>query len=575
MPSTPTSTGENHAFAGLHRNPAFFHGPGRPVLVMLHAFKNTSLFVKLVVMVSLALCPPMLLSHMAESYFVSQYGYEEAEKTVSNVARLAAESAVVIECMRSRQPEAHRQMTNFLEMLMHVSNVKFIVPIDMQGIRVYHPEAWRIGKHIMGGDEGEALLGHTYISSARGTFGFSLRAFRPIYDAQGRQLGAVVVGIMSKDIEADVARLNRPLSWLFALSLVIGVMLAVLLSRMIKKILFGLEPEQIARLLEERNAILRTVREGIIAVNKQGTLVLVNEMAEKILRRAGVQGPLEGRPVQQTVPATRLDAVLKEDKPEYDMEQNINGYIIMTNRAPVTVRGKIIGAVATFRDMTEVRALAERLTGLSNYAEALRSRSHEYLNKLHVISGLLRNKRYQELEDYLERIIGSKKRETSSVRALVKDPIAAGFLESKYSRAHELGVTLVIEGDAAVPPLTPKGAHALVTVVGNLIDNAFEAVTYAGEKRITVRIENSGADGGDDIVISVTDTGRGIAEENQEKIFTKGFSTKGSNRGIGLYMALLTLDEVDGSVDIESRLGHGATFTVRFPGTVLAKGEQA
>lgn len=319
---------------------------------MLQLIKNSSLFVKLVVMVSLALCPPMLLSHMAESYFVSQYGYEEAEKTVSNVARLTAESSVVIECMRSRQPEAHKQMVNFLETLMHVSNVKFIVPIDMQGIRVYHPETWRIGKHIMGGDEGAALQGHTYISSARGTFGFSLRAFRPIFDAQGHQLGAVVVGIMSKDIEANVARLNRPLSLLFALSLAIGIMLAVLLSRMIKKILFGLEPEQIARLLEERNAILRTVREGIIAVNKQGTLVLVNEMAEKILRRAGVQGPLEGRPVQQTVPATRLDAVLEEDKPEYDMEQNINGYIIMTNRAPVTVQGKIIGAVATFRDMT-------------------------------------------------------------------------------------------------------------------------------------------------------------------------------------------------------------------------------
>ena len=252
------------------------------------------------------------------------------------------------------------------------------------------------------------------------------------------------------------------------------------------------------------------------------------------------------------------------------IRDSINGNIIMTNRAPICVQGKVIGAVATFRDMTEVRAQAERLTGLSNYAEALRSRSHEYLNKLHVISGLLRNRRYEELEGYLERIIGSKKRETSSIAALVRDPIVAGFLESKYSRAHELGVTLRIEGNGVLPALSPKGAHAMVTIVGNLIDNAFDAVTYAGEKIITLHIESdfSRPDGNGQLVISVSDTGRGIAEEHQEKIFTKGFSTKGSNRGIGLYMLLLTLDEVDGSVEIDSRLGHGSTFIVRFPATV-------
>ena len=298
-------------------------------------------------------------------------------------------------------------------------------------------------------------------------------------------------------------------------------------------------------------------------------------MAEKILRAAGVSGPLEGQPVQQTIPATRLDAILESGKPEYDMEQNINGHTIMTNRAPLSVQGKVIGAVATFRDMTEVRAQAERLIGLSNYAEALRSRSHEYLNKLHVISGLLRNRRYDELDAYLERIIGSKKRETSSIAALVKDPIVAGFLESKFSRAHELGVTLSIEGTGVLPPLSAKGAHALVTVVGNLIDNAFDAVIYAGEKRIALHLESdfAPASGAGQLVIQVADTGRGIADEHQEKIFSKGFSTKGSNRGIGLYMLLLTLDEVDGSVEIDSKLGHGSSFTVRIPASTLVEGE--
>ena len=209
---------------------------------MLHAIRNSSLFVKLVVMVSLALCPPMLLGHLAGSYFISKYGYEDAENTVSSVAQLAAESPLVVEAMRTRQPEAYRQMTAFLETLTRASDVKFIVLIDMQGIRLFHPDAAKIGQHFMGGDEGKALEGQSYLSSARGTFGFSLRAFRPIFDAQGNQLGAASAGILSSDIEAGVARLTGPLGWLLALSLVIGIVLAVLLSRTIKKILFGLEP---------------------------------------------------------------------------------------------------------------------------------------------------------------------------------------------------------------------------------------------------------------------------------------------------------------------------------------------
>ncbi|WP_179981495.1 DcuS/MalK family sensor histidine kinase [Desulfovibrio sp. 86] len=533
--------------------------------------KNNSLFIRLVMMVSLALCPPILLSHLASSYFISKYGFEQAEQTVSNVAQLSAESPVVIEGMRSPKGDAWLQMAGFLRMLTSVSGVKFIVLIDMHGNRIYHPEEQKIGAHIVGGDEGEALQGKTYISSARGTFGFSQRAFRPVFNESGQQIGAVVVGIMSRDIEKNVSGLTSHMTWLFSLALVIGLLLAVLLSRKIKKILFGLEPHQIARLLEERNAILSTVREGIIAINRNNRLVVVNEMAEKILRSAGVQGELLGRPVQEVVPSTRLDAILKEGKPEYDCEQNINGQIIMTNRSPIIIQGKTIGAVATFRDMTEMRALAERMTGLSNYAEALRSRSHEYLNKLHVISGLLRNKRYEELEEYLSQIIGSKIRETSSIKLNVQDPILVGLLESKFSRANERHVTLTLGGSGVIPPLSPTGSHALVTILGNLVDNAFDAVSYTQEKHIDLSVHCED----DTLVITVADTGRGINEEHLPEIFKKGFSTKGAGRGIGLYMLLLTLDELDGSIEVDSHVGQGTSFTVHIPLAMLTSGGRA
>lgn len=537
----------------------------------MNFLRNHSLFIKLVIMVSLALCPPILFSHLLGSFLISKYGFEQAEETVSNVAQLTAGSSLVIEGMQTPQGDARRQMADFLGMLTSVSGVKFIVLIDMNGTRLYHPEAEKIGEHVVGGDEGQALQGKTYISSARGTFGFSQRAFRPLYAENGAQIGAVIVGIMSRDIESNVARLTGPLRWLFGLSLFIGIVLSILLSRRIKKILFGLEPHQIARLLEERSAILSTVREGIIAINKDARLVLVNEMAEKILRAAGVKDALLGQPVHTVVPSTRLDAILKEGKPEYDCEQDINGQIIMTNRAPVIIQGQTVGAVATFRDMTEVRALAERITGLNNYVEALRSRSHEYLNKLHVISGLLCNKHYDKLEAYLADIIGNKVQEVSAIKNTVEDPVIAGFLESKFSRAHELGVTLSLGGEGRIPPLSPKGARALVTVLGNLLDNAFEAVSYATEQHIHVGISGDAAQ----LAVSVTDSGRGIAEEHAQKIFTKGFSTKGPGRGIGLYMLLLTLDAMDGTVEIDAPPGHGTTFTVRIPLSGLREGGAA
>lgn len=536
----------------------------------MHFFKNNSLFFKLMVTMCLALCPPILLSHLANSYFVSRYGFDEAGKLAANVVQLAAESAPVIEGMQSPSASARRDMADFLHMLTAVSGVRFIVLVDMKGIRLYHPDAHKIGLHVVGGDEGPALRGETYISAASGTLGFSQRAWRPVFNQHGQQIGAALVGVMSSDIERNIAQLTRPMTFLFCLALLIGIISAALLSRRIKKILFGLEPHQIARLLEERNALLSTVREGIVAVNAEGNIVVVNEMAEKILRAAGVQGELLGKPVQDTVPSTRLDLTLRHGMSEYDQEQSINGLSIITSRAPVVLQGKVIGAVATFRDMTEVRAQAELLTGLSNYVEALRARSHEYLNKLHVISGLLENERYDDLKKYLAEIIGSKVRETLSIAANVRDPIVAGFLESKLSRARELNVSLLITGQGIIPRLTPRGFHALVTICGNLIDNAFDAVLHTGRNQISLSIESDKKF----LTVRVADAGRGIADSDLTHLFTKGFSTKGSGRGLGLSLVLLTLDELDGTVEVNSAVGSGSAFSVRIPLQSIAEVEE-
>ncbi len=530
---------------------------------MRYLFNKLPLKVKLISLI----CLVFILSVIAQNIYIVHVVNNEylinSRQRVENIANIISTSQSIIDEIQNPTPQNIASIQKTTEQSRVLTQTDFIVIFNMQGVRYSHPDENKIGQTIVGGDEQRALNGESYTSIAKGTLGDSVRAFKPIMNDKDQQIGVVLVGQTLQKINHLASRTSQPIWLSLFASLSIAILLAYLLSRNIKKILYGLEPVEMAQLFAERNAIIRTVKEGIVVINRDGLITQINDEAIRILRIKKDKENIISLPIGDFIPNTRLHEVMMSGKAEYDCEQNINGVVILTNRTPLFVNDILVGAIASFRDMTEVRRLAENLTGVNRYADALRSQSHEFNNKLHVIYGLAFNDNKSELIDYLEEIIGNQQAESKLVSQYIKDPIIAGFLNSKFSRARELNVTLTFNIDGILAPITDTSVtHGLVTILGNLIDNGLDAVQFLDDKQIKVSlvIDNS------NFQIEINDNGEGISENDIQYIFQKGYSTKGDNRGFGLYLVLASIDELDGQIQLcDSDNKKGTCFKVLLP----------
>jgi CitB family two-component system sensor histidine kinase MalK len=308
--------------------------------------------------------------------------------------------------------------------------------------------------------------------------------------------------------------------------------------------------------------MLQSVREGILAVDKESRITILNEEGVRLFQRAGIFTSPIGKKVDEYVPNTRLGNIIQTGQIELDQEQDINGIIVLANRSPIIVDGEIVGAIATFRDKTELRQLAEKLTGVRNYAEALRAQTHEFMNKLHVIVGMIHMGYYERLTSYVSQIAQHYQVEVGSVVRKIKDPVLAGFLMGKLSLAREAGAEIILSEESFLPePVEPEMVHELILIIGNLIDNALEALVDSIVKCITIDFSyDSGI-----VTIVVSDTGPGIAEQAKENIFIQGYSTKGGERGLGLYLIQRSVKRLNGKITVVSKVGNGAKFQVVVP----------
>ena len=258
----------------------------------------------------LLVCGIVALALLIASLFVTRSVEQTARENLGNkamdVSRSVALSPVVVEGLE--QNRNSRLIREYTAAIRSATNVEFVVVFDMNGIRKSHPNEARIGQHLVGGDELPALQGKEYISMAKGTLGSSLRAFSPVRTRDGRQVGAVVVGILLDDVEQAVGRSRSIILWAAAFGLIGGLLGAVGLARRIKRTLFGLEPFAIAQLLEERNSILQSTREGILAIDADGLVTLVNSEAARLFGQAGVTHDVISQPVENCIPQTRLHA---------------------------------------------------------------------------------------------------------------------------------------------------------------------------------------------------------------------------------------------------------------------------
>lgn len=486
---------------------------------------------------------------------ISNITTENLEQKAVTIARTVSKAPTVISALSGK--ESITAVQPFAEEVRKLNDVQFVVVMNAEGIRLSHPDPSLIGQHFAGGDEGEALHGKEFISIAQGTLGTSVRAFSPIY-SEGELLGVVAVGLPIDTVKLAVKQ-NR---WILYLGMLAGATLgglgAVLLARRLKRLMFGMEPQEISRFLEERSAMLQSAKEGIVAVDTSGKVTLINAAAKRLLKISGIDEDNQ----TDLYSMLHLDKVLASGKALNDIAIDQEEITLLVNIVPVKVHGAIEGAIATFRDKTEIDVLMERLSGVSLYAEALRAQTHEFMNKLHVLVGLNHMRKYDRLDQYLSDILEHFQSEAGMLVKQVKDPVMAGFLLGKLSRARETGAQItILEEGVLLECADPETSHELVTIVGNLLENALEAPNDAESKEVSLGFRY------EDQVMTVTvrDNGKGISEETMKQMYEQGFSTKGKNRGIGLYLIMRSVKKLGGELSCHSEPNQGTEFIVRIP----------
>ncbi|WP_429836729.1 ATP-binding protein [Brevibacillus sp. NRS-1366] len=470
------------------------------------------------------------------------------------------------------EPDPAKIINPIVEKIRVSTNAAFITVGNLQGIRYSHPDPDQIGKPMVGGDNEEVFQGHSIISETVGSLGPGLRGKTPIYDEAGKVMGVVSVGFLLEDVQHTIESYRDRIIVVGMITLLLGVIAALLVARNVKEAIFGLEPAQIGRLYQENQAVLESIREGIVAVNKEGTITLANQAAMNVLGQS-VQMQKAKRSQTAVLEEFRLRDVIKTGKAAFDQETYVGDDVFVVNRVPILDnKREVVGAVASFRNKSELFSVMQELSRVKEYAEALRSQTHEYSNKLHLISGLIQLESYQEAIEFISSELDVHVSNTQYIMRAVPDPLIGGLLLGKLNLANERKVELTIDPESNFRDI-PEGINRaqLIVILGNLIDNALDAVTSPGAsaKEITLFLLNME----DVLLIEVEDRGPGISKEDATRIFERGFSTKQQeNHGYGLYLVKQAVRSMHGNVTHTGNPLGGTIFTVTIPKEAWIRG---
>ena len=479
-------------------------------------------------------------------------------RTVSNMPEI--QNALKLQS----KDEAIQKINSIVEEVRIINKARYIVVMDLERVKYSHPVKSHLGEKSTSEDLNAAFSEHYYISKAAGVDGTMVRAFVPILDETKTQIGVVVVAYPLPTMVEMIEQYKQEAFVVVIITVLFSLLGAYSLGQNIKKQMFGLEPVEISKLYMERQETFNAMYEGVIAVDQYLKITIFNEQAARILGVDGNPSNYLGKNIYDVLPDTRLPEIVERNKPVYNQELFVNNHSILSNRIPITVDGKIAGAVAIFKDLTEVKNLAEELTGVKAFVQALRVQTHEHKNKLHTITGLLQLGHTERALEYLKAISASEDALTKFLHERFSNENISGLLLSKVSRGKELGITVEIDQESSLTRL-PKTIdhHDMVILFGNLIENAFDALQQSlqEEKYVTISVDDH--DG--TLAILVSDNGVGMNKDVQRSIFNQGFSTKqGEYRGIGLYLINEIVKKGNGTIEVTSKEGEGTTFVILF-----------
>ena len=510
--------------------------------------KTMTLRSKIVLLVSLNILLVTFLMMSAFFYVMIEDAFDDAGKNALRISRVIAKMPQVSGAFQSQDPS--RVLQPLMEQIRRDSGADHVVVANMDLIRYSHRDPEKIGLHMVGEDNDIVLSGRESVTRATGTLGPSVRGKVPVFDAGQRQIGIVSTGFLVNTVWGELRSYFNKIILICTIALAFGFCGAWMLAGHVKRQLCNMEPFEIVIATNEQAAILDAIREGIIAVNSSGSIVTCNREAKKML--AMETEDLIGRQMTELLPSTRLPEVLKTGIPQYDQPTIIGNTLAIVNRVPVTLSGQVIGAVSTFRDKMQLDKLDQRMTDIGHYVDTLRSQRHEFMNKLHLISGLIQTSEFDMARSVIQQVNEEYQNAVQFYLARVRDAAIVGILIGKTHRAAELGVKLAVLPESNISENCPH-RQIVVTVLGNTIDNAFESMARMDDKKegqatVTVLLREDE----DQVLVEVRDNGPGIDPQIREHIFEDEASTKGPGRGFGLSLVSRLVTNVGGTIDCDS-----------------------
>ena len=483
---------------------------------------------------------------------------EAAAREATAVASSVADSPTVAQALGTADPSATLQP--FAERVRADTGVDFITIMNAAGVRYTHPNPEMIGGHFLGNTE-QALAGQVLTETYTGTLGPSVRAVVPVFGPNRTVTALVSAGITVDVIDKRLESRLAALAIAAVLALAVGAAGTCLVSARLRRQTGGLGPARLRSMIDYHEAILHAVREGLLLVDHDRTLRLCNDGARELL---GLPENAEGRRVDELgLPEALTRTLVAQGRVEDEIHLSGRG-VLVVNQSPVGQAGQ--GVVVTLRDHTELQALTGELDSVKGFAESLRAQAHEAANRLHTVVSLIELDQAGEAVRFATAELGVAQRLTDRVVGAVSEPVLAALLLGKAGEAHERGVELVITDDSEIDDgvLGAGPDHRdLVTILGNLIDNAIDAAADGdGRRAVSVTARRDG----DDLVLRVADTGPGLHPDAARQAFDRGWSTKDSGpagRGLGLALVGQAVRRYRGTIEVGG--DSGAVFTVSLP----------
>ena len=490
---------------------------------------------------------------------------DKRDQNLQNIAEAVANSPLVDDKIENPDDKKTTELLNeYLDSLkITLENIDVISFVSRDNVRMYHTNHDLIGTAYDGTTpEFEKVSKEYYTANETGPSGSQRRAYAAVYDKNGNYTGFVMAIMLLENIKTETLQILFIFALITIAAILIELIISAELSKSIKKSLHGYEPNVFSAMFQVRDNILESLNEGVLAVDKNGVVQFANHSAAKMLGKDKAT-ELINTPFTDCCNDGFIKNVISTGKKEFNIhEQSIVNSNVLIDCIPIRENEDIIGAVAILHNREEYTKLMEDLAGTRYLVDSMRANNHDFTNKLHVIMGLIQMEMYNEAVSYIENISIVQRETIRKIMSVVDEPSIAALLIGKSARASELNIKFILseeshysKTDLYLPP------ELMVTVIGNLIDNAFDAMDRKDidrQKELNFGIYSRE----DALLITIDDTGIGISKDNVEHIFDNGFSTKGEGRGTGLYQVKEMVEAIGGKITVESQENMGTSFTV-------------